>query len=146
MKYKNMGCNLFWFCSKPFLTDYDKCSKILNTGHLPKRPRQTVQIHIRLLLKKQSEQGLPACYSDKHFVNSSPDNQHFIWEQEKKRKSFTCIEWYMTWENLLFFNKDADQPVQPCSLISLCYSLYFALSKVSIVSRHGSYADWFEIY
>ena len=24
------------------------------------------------------------CYLDKHFVNSSPDNQHFIWEQKEK--------------------------------------------------------------
>ena len=26
----------------------------------------------------------PVCYSDKHFVNSSPKNQHFVWEQEEK--------------------------------------------------------------
>ena len=38
---------------------YYICSKILNTSCLPKRPRQTVQTQIRLLLKKQSDQGLP---------------------------------------------------------------------------------------
>ena len=38
---------------------YGKCSKISNTC-LPKRPRQTAQSQIRLLLKKQSDQGL--CY------------------------------------------------------------------------------------
>ena len=26
----------------------------------------------------------PDCYSDKHFVNPSPDNRHFIWEQKEK--------------------------------------------------------------
>ena len=36
-----------------------KCSKISNTGSLPKRPRQTAQTQIRLFLKKQSDQGLP---------------------------------------------------------------------------------------
>ena len=36
-----------------------KSSKISNTSFLPKRPRQTAQTQIRLLLKKQSDQGLP---------------------------------------------------------------------------------------
>ena len=35
-------------------------SKILNTSPLPKRYRQTGQTQIRLLLKKQSNQGLPS--------------------------------------------------------------------------------------
>ena len=39
--------------------EYDKCSKILNTHCLPKRPRQIGQTQSRLLLKKQSDQGLP---------------------------------------------------------------------------------------
>ena len=38
---------------------YGKCSKISNTSYLPKRPRQIGQTQIRLLLKKQSDQGLP---------------------------------------------------------------------------------------
>ena len=38
---------------------YDKVSKISKTSCLPKRPRQTEQTQIRLLLKKQSDQGLP---------------------------------------------------------------------------------------
>ena len=38
---------------------YSKFSKIKNFSYLPKRPRQTVQTQIRLLLKKQSDQGLP---------------------------------------------------------------------------------------
>ena len=38
---------------------YGKGSKISNTDHLPKRSRQTGQTQIRLLLKKQSDQGLP---------------------------------------------------------------------------------------
>ena len=32
----------------------------------------------------------PVCYFDKHFVNSSPDNHHFIWE--KKWKVFEILE------------------------------------------------------
>ena len=38
---------------------YGKCSKILNTNCLQKKPRQTGQTQIRLLLQKQSDQGLP---------------------------------------------------------------------------------------
>ena len=36
-----------------------KSSKILNKSCVPKRSRQTGQTQIRLLLKKQSDQGLP---------------------------------------------------------------------------------------
>ena len=42
-----------------FLGDYGRCSKLLNTSCVSGRPRQTMQIQIRLLLKKQSDQGLP---------------------------------------------------------------------------------------
>ena len=28
--------------------------------------------------------AFPVCYSDKYFVNSSPENQYFIWEQKQK--------------------------------------------------------------
>ena len=38
---------------------YSKCYKILITSCLLKSSRQTVQTQIRLLLKKQSDQGLP---------------------------------------------------------------------------------------
>ena len=38
---------------------FGKSSKISHTSCLPKRPRQTAQTQIRLLLKKQSDQGLP---------------------------------------------------------------------------------------
>ena len=54
-------------------------SKILNTSWLLKRSRQTVQIQIKLLLK--------FCYSDMHFVNSSPDNQLPIFLFRIKRES-----------------------------------------------------------
>ena len=43
-----------------------------------KQPRQAEQTQIRLFLMKQSDQGLPARYSEKCLVNSSPDNQCFI--------------------------------------------------------------------
>ena len=63
------------------IMNYDKCSKILSTSCLLNRPRQMGQTQIRLLLQKQSDQGLPRLlqmYSDKYFVNPSPDNQRFI--------------------------------------------------------------------
>ena len=41
------------------IAPYGKCSKIINTSCLTKRPRQTVQTQIRLLLKKQSDLGIP---------------------------------------------------------------------------------------
>ena len=59
---------------------YGKYSKISNTSCLPKRLRQTGHTQIRLLLKNQSDQDLPFCFSGKRVVNSSPDNRHFIWE------------------------------------------------------------------
>ena len=42
-----------------FQRTYSKCSKILNTGCLAKRHSQTAETQIRLLLQKQSDQGLP---------------------------------------------------------------------------------------
>ena len=45
--------------SKQIYGIYGKFSKISNTSCLQKRPRQTVQTHIRLLLKKQSDHDLP---------------------------------------------------------------------------------------
>ena len=46
-----------WFLHQSALV-YSKCSEILNTNCLLKRPRQKRQTQIRLLLKKQSDQGL----------------------------------------------------------------------------------------
>ena len=56
----------------------NKCSKILNTGCLPKGPRQTGQTQIRLLLRKQSDHDLPFLLFWQAFVNASPENKHFI--------------------------------------------------------------------
>ena len=50
-----------------------------------KKHRQTGQTQIRLLLKKQSDQGLPCLDSGKHLVSSSPEKQYFIQEQDKKK-------------------------------------------------------------
>ena len=54
---------------------------------------KSVQIQIRLLLKKQSDKGLPCLlfYSDKHFVISSIDTQHFIQEVKEKSVRFFRI-------------------------------------------------------
>ena len=41
------------------MNEYSKCSKISNLIACQKDPRQAGQTQIRLLLKKQSDQGLP---------------------------------------------------------------------------------------
>ena len=43
--------------------------KKLNTGCVPKRPSQTAQIQIRLLLKSRLIRVFPICYSDRHYVS-----------------------------------------------------------------------------
>ena len=40
---------------------------------MPKRPGQTVQTQLEVI------KVFPVCYSVKHFVNSSPDNQIFFY-------------------------------------------------------------------
>ena len=57
---------------------YGKCSKMSKSSCLPKRPRQTVQTQIRLLLKKQSDQGLPCLLFWQAFVSFTAEKQHFI--------------------------------------------------------------------
>ena len=55
---------------------------------------------MRLFQNKQSDQGLPVFYSDKHFMNLSPDIQHFIYEKKEKIvqnfKTFTILNTAMT--------------------------------------------------
>ena len=47
-------------------------SKFSNTSCLSKRPLQTAQIQIRLLLKKQSDHGLPCLLHGKVFCEFQP--------------------------------------------------------------------------
>ena len=54
---------------------YGRWSKSLNTNCLPKQPRQTNSPDPNQTASA-SDQGLP--YSDKLFMNSSPDNGQFI--------------------------------------------------------------------
>ena len=72
-KYKIMEKS--WNCVFKFQAVYGKYSKISNTSCLLKRPRQTAQIQIRLLLKSSLIRVFHVCYSDKYFVNSRPENQ-----------------------------------------------------------------------
>ena len=51
-----------------------KCSELLNSSCLPGRPRQNSTDPDHLI----SVYPVPVCDSDKHFVNSIPENQHFI--------------------------------------------------------------------
>ena len=93
-------------------TVYGKCVKISNTSCLLKQPKQTGQPQIRLLLKKHTDQGLPCLLFWHSFVNSSPKNQHFIWEQKELSvqnfKTFSIpnkfthdINSYQSWANHL---------------------------------------------
>ena len=52
---------------------YGKCSKIPNTSCLPNRHRQTALTQIRLLLKKQSDQGLH-CFMGENSFQQNPLN------------------------------------------------------------------------
>ena len=61
------------------------------------------------------------CYSDKHFVNSSPDNKHFIWQQKEKCLKFYnfCeINVYGMWYSLYCLNV-GNQLIQDSSLTHL---------------------------
>ena len=86
---------------------YGICSKISNISCLYSRPRQTVQSQIRLLLKKQSNQGLH-CYSDKYFMNSSLDNCVYLWTEREKRSKVSNI-----YHNSHIFRKDFHQFILP---------------------------------
>ena len=82
---------------------------------MPKRPRQTAQTQIRLLLKKQSDQGLPCCYSDKNLVNSSLENSHFILEQKEKgvHNFGTLTNYIVLVEYILTFCTKLSYPIWP---------------------------------
>ena len=66
---------------------YGKSSKILNTSWLQKRSRQTVQTKIRLLLKKQSDQGLPCLLFLHAFCEFQPRKPTFLLRREREKCS-----------------------------------------------------------
>ena len=79
---------------------YCKCCKIFNNNCLPKRSSQTGQIQIRLLLKKQSDQGLPCLLFWQAFCEFQPWKPKFylrteraIWESILNFRTFTvwCV-------------------------------------------------------
>ena len=75
-------------------TVYSKCSKSLNPSCLPKRPRQTPQTQIRLLQKKQSDQGLLCLLFWQAFCEFlGPTNQDFFFEN-RNLKVFRILEHY----------------------------------------------------
>ena len=89
---------------------YSKCSKISNTNCLPKRPRQKGQSQIRLLPKKQSDQGLSFLLLWQEICEFKPWKPTFYLEQKKKSvrnfRTFTvghavlhCTFW---WDPLLW--------------------------------------------
>ena len=55
------GINVFssTFVVDTLISTYSRSSEILNTSGLPKGVRQSMQTKIRLLLKNQSDKGLP---------------------------------------------------------------------------------------
>ena len=64
---------------------YGKCSKILNTSCLPKRPRQTGQTQIRLLLMKQSDPCLPCLLFCQAFCEFQPWKPSFYMRTEREK-------------------------------------------------------------
>ena len=81
--------NKYW--STRWHYSYGKRSKILNTSCLPKRPRQTGQSQIRLLLKKQSDQGLPSLVFWQVFKWIPALNTNLLFEN-RSRKVFEIFE------------------------------------------------------
>ena len=59
--------------------------KIFNTSCLLKRPGQTEKTQIRRLLQKSLIMVIPVCFSEKHFVNSSPDIPSFYLRTEREK-------------------------------------------------------------
>ena len=66
------------------INDYGKCSLISNTK-LPAKQSLDKQCNPR----SDCFRVFPVCYFDNHFVNSSPENQHF---ESRKRKVLKILE------------------------------------------------------
>ena len=74
--------------TKVIISSYGRCSKFLNTSCLPKRPEQTVQTQIRLqkaYLTSEIFHCSRVCYSERHFVSSSSESQHFNLEYKEQK-------------------------------------------------------------
>ena len=81
--------------TKVLISYYHRCFKILNTSCRLIRPEQTVQTQIRLqkaYLMSEIFHSSRVCYSERHFVSSSSDSQHFNLEyKERKKKTFVYL-------------------------------------------------------
>ena len=86
------------------------CTKIMNTTCMPKRPIHTAQIQIRLLLRSSLIWVLTVCYSDKHFLISSPDNQQFI--RGKKEKTVQNFRTFTVQQYVLYAIYNTVKPVE----------------------------------
>ena len=60
-------------------------------------PLQTVQTQVRLL---RLTRVFPICYSDKHFVNSNPDNEHYLEKRVRKLNIYRISLNSSSWEYL----------------------------------------------
>ena len=70
---------------------YCKCSKISSPSCLPNWPSQTVQTQIRLLLKKQSDQGLPCLIFWPALCGFQPRQPVFYLRKEWSSSHFKLI-------------------------------------------------------
>ena len=66
-----------------YIISYSKSSQILKARFLPKRPSQTAQTLIRLLMRKQSDQGLPCLLFWQAFCEFLPWKPTFYSRTEK---------------------------------------------------------------
>ena len=69
---------------KPAASSYGKCSKILILVACQKGLDKKCRPSSDCFWRSSLIMVFPICFSVKYFVNSSPGNQHFIWEQKEK--------------------------------------------------------------
>ena len=85
---------------KLFWKYYGKCSKVRTLVACQKGLDKLCRPRSDSFWRSSLIRAFPVCHSAKHFINSSPDNQHFIWEQKEKSvqkfRTFTLINTNVT--------------------------------------------------
>ena len=92
---------------------YGKCSKILRASCLPKKGLDK-QHRLRLDCFQRSSliRVFPVCYSDKHLVNSSPENPTFYLRTEEKSVQILNIYHFTDSKNSTLDRRDSDKRLE----------------------------------